>query len=44
MSRAPEPQFSFADLEFLSQHVKLEPVLQAISHFIDEHAELVEKV
>jgi IS5 family transposase len=44
MSRAPEPQFSFADLEFLSQNVKLEPVLQAISNFVDEHAELVEKV
>jgi transposase, IS5 family len=44
MSRAPEPQFSFADLEFLSQNVKLEPVLPAISNFVDEHAELVEKV
>src|SRR5262245_34790555 len=44
MSRAQDPQFSFADLEFLSQNVKLEPVLQAISNFIDQHAELVEKV
>jgi len=44
MTRTRDPQFSFADLEFLSQNVKPEPVLQAISNFIDEHAELVEKV
>ncbi|HEV8131950.1 MAG TPA: ISNCY family transposase [Acidobacteriota bacterium] len=44
MTRTRDPQFSFADLEFLSQNVKLEPVLQAISNFIDQHAELVEKV
>ncbi len=42
MTRTRDPQLSFADLEFLSQNVKLEPVLQAISNFIDEHAELVE--
>jgi IS5 family transposase len=44
MTRSREPQLSFADLEFLSQNVRLEPVLQAISNFIDQHAELVEKV
>lgn len=44
MTRTPDPQLSFADLEFLSQNVKLEPLLQAISNFIDQHAELVEKV
>lgn len=44
MTRSREPQWSFADLEFLSQNVRLEPVLQAISNFIDQHAELVEKV
>jgi transposase, IS5 family len=44
MTRTREPQLSFADLEFLSQNVRLEPVLQAISNFIDQHAELVEKV
>lgn len=44
MTRTRDPQISFADLEFLSQNVKLEPVLQAISNFIDEHAELVKKV
>jgi len=44
MSRTRDPQWSFADLEFLSQNIQLEPVLEAISDFIDEHAELVEKV
>jgi len=44
MSRAQDPQFSFADLEFLSQNVTLEPVLQATSNFVDQHRELVEKV
>jgi IS5 family transposase len=44
MSRTRNPQWSFADLEFLSQNIQLEPVLQAISDFIDQHAELVEKV
>lgn len=44
MTRAADPQISFADLEFISQDVRLEPVLQAISDFIDAHAEFVEKV
>ena len=44
MTRASNPQISFADLEFVNQGVKLEPMLQAISGFIDEHAELVEMV
>lgn len=44
MTRASDPQISFADLEFVNQGVKLEPVLRAISKFIDEHAELVEMV
>ena len=30
-----DPQISFADLEFLRQSVQLDPVLQAISDFID---------
>ena len=44
MSRVQEPQFSFADLEFIRQGVQMEPVLKAISDFITEHAELVERV
>jgi IS5 family transposase len=37
-------QISFADLEFLDQGVRLEPMLQAISDFIDNHGHLVDKV
>jgi IS5 family transposase len=37
-------QISFADLEFFDQGVSLEPMLQAISDFIDKHGHLVEKV
>jgi transposase, IS5 family len=44
MTRAADPQISFADLEFLNQSVKLDPLLQAISDFIDNHVELVESV
>ena len=39
MTRAQDPQFSFADLEFIHQGVQMEPVLQTISDFITEHAE-----
>ena len=42
--RIADPQFSFADLEFIRQGVQLEPLLQKISDFIDEHDELVEAV
>lgn len=44
MTRATHPQISFADLEFIQQGISLDPILQAISSFIDEHAEIVEKV
>jgi IS5 family transposase len=44
MTRAIDPQISFADLEFISQGVQLDPILQAISDFIDQHGEIVEKV
>jgi IS5 family transposase len=37
-------QISFADLEFYDQGVRLEPMLQAISDFIDKHGHLVDKV
>ena len=37
-------QISFADLEFLDQGLRLEPMLQAISDFIDKHGHLVDKV
>ena len=44
MSRAPQPQFSFADLEILQQGVQLDPLLQTISDFLTDHEELVERV
>jgi len=44
MTRAADPQFSFADLEFLNQGVQLDPLLQAISNLIDSHGELIAAV
>jgi len=44
MTRATPPQWSFADLEFLAQNVTLDPLLQQISGFIDQHQTLVEHV
>ena len=42
--RDADPQITFADLEFLQQGVRLEPLLQKISDFLDDHNELVELV
>ena len=42
--RATRPQLTFADLEFLQQGVHLDPALQAISQFLDQHADIVELV
>jgi IS5 family transposase len=44
MSRATDLQVSFADLEFSQQGIFLEPTLQTISDFLDEHQEMIEKV
>ncbi len=44
MTRTLSSQISFADLEFIDQGVRLEPMLQAISDFIDKHGHLVDKV
>ena len=44
MTRAIDPQISFADLEFLYQGVQLDPILQAISDLLEDHADLVELV
>jgi len=44
VARAPEPQISFADLEFLRQDLRLPPILQSISDFLDLHSALLEKV
>ena len=44
MTRATPPQWSFADLEFRAQNIALDPLLQQISDFIDQHQTLVEHV
>jgi transposase, IS5 family len=44
MSRLAEPQFSFSDLELRNQGVHLDPLLQGILAFLDDHAALVEQV
>jgi len=42
--RDADPQITFADLEFLQQGIRLEPLLQKISDFLDDHDDLVELV
>ena len=44
MSRAANPQISFADWELLRQGLVLEPLLQAISDFLDDHEEMIETI
>jgi len=44
MSRLTQPQLSFADLELRYQGVHLDPLLQGILTFLDDHATLVEQV
>jgi len=44
MSRAPDPQVSFADLEFLHQRIQLEPTQRTIGAFLDTDGSLVDGV
>ncbi|HEX2666640.1 MAG TPA: transposase, partial [Candidatus Acidoferrum sp.] len=44
MPRVAKPQISFADWELLQQGISLEPLLQSISDFLDEHEEMIEAV
>jgi transposase, IS5 family len=44
MSRTLTPQLSFADLELSRLGVHLDPVLQGIDTFLNQHSELVEQV
>jgi IS5 family transposase len=44
VSREPDRQISFADLEFLTQGVQLEPALRGVAAFLDRHPTLVEGV
>src|SRR5258708_2928100 len=42
--RSLPPQLSFADLELQFQGVQLDPILRAISEFLDQHLTLIEQV
>src|SRR5579864_9171048 len=44
MSRSTPSQISFADWELMRQGLEMEPVLQGISDFLDNHNELIEAV
>ncbi len=44
MPRTARPQISFADWELLQQGILLEPLLQSISDFLDDHEEMIEAV
>jgi IS5 family transposase len=44
MSRSLDPQLSFADLELSRLGVHLDPILQGIDAFLDQHSALVEQV
>jgi transposase, IS5 family len=44
VSRVAAAQISFADWELMRQGLQLEPLLQAIADFLDEHGALVTKI
>jgi transposase, IS5 family len=44
VSRAAARQFSFADVELIRQGVRLEPLLEAISTFLDTQYDIIERV
>jgi IS5 family transposase len=44
VSRLPIPQLSFADLQLQSQGVHLDPTLQRVADFLEEHTTLIELV
>ena len=44
MTRIAEPQLSFADLELRHQGVHLDPLLQGVANFLDDHGALVDQV
>jgi IS5 family transposase len=44
MSRLAPPQLRFADLELRNQGVLLDPLMQGILAFLDDHAALIEQV
>ena len=43
-AEAAKPQISFAEWELLQQGILLEPLLQTISDFLDDHQEMIKAV
>ena len=44
MSRATARQISFADWELMRQGIRLEPLLKAVSDFLDDQHAMIERV
>jgi IS5 family transposase len=44
MTRLAEPQISFADLEFLTQEIDLDPILKRICEILDDHPKIAKLV
>ena len=44
MTRIADPQINFADMEFLTQGIDLDPILKRISEFLDHQPQIVERV
>ena len=44
MTRIADPQINFADIEFLTQGVDLDPILKRISDFLDDQPRIAERV
>ena len=44
MTRVADPQVSFADLEFFTQGIDLDPILKRISDLLDHHPQIAKLV
>ena len=44
MTRIADPQINFADIEFLTQGIDLDPILKTMSDFLDHQPKVVERV
>ena len=44
MTRVADPQVSFADLEFFTQGIDLDPILKTISDLLDHHQAKIAKL
>ena len=44
MTRIADPQINFADIEFLTQGIDLDPILKRMSDFLDDQPKILERV